>query len=176
MQSQSEEQICTFAMTVLKQKAVVSISDSTVQAQMCASVFAMLRDELLSLYAFTFSVSRKHLARVNVPPVNQYLYAHAIPADCLQPLELRGALAPYTTPSGAPIPDGYGQFAYGEGGYGTWPNEAVWDSDIAFVWVVEGENVLSNAVHLYHKYVSQVTQTGLFSPLFSMALAYRIAS
>lgn len=45
-----------------------------------------------------------------------------------------------------------------------------------FTWIIEGQNVLSNADTVTLKYVYRVTQSGLFNPLFTMALAFGIAA
>jgi len=175
IQSQSDSQIASYALTLLKRPPISSISATTPDAVACSTVFPLLRDELLSVYAFTFSVKRARLQLLASRPIDQYLYAFAIPEDCLQPLELRGSMI-YGTPSGAPEPGNCGPYPANDTS-GVWPDEGYgWDLAEPFTWVVEGSSILTNACHLFLKYVSQVTETGLFSPLFSMALAYRIAS
>lgn len=88
--SRSAEEICTFAtVALLKRKPVVSIDDTTEEAKACASVYAMLRDELLESFAWTFATGRVQLQALADAPDYQYDYQYELPSDCLMPLEAR---------------------------------------------------------------------------------------
>ena len=155
--SQSPAEIASLAMTLLKKNAVVSMDDLTIEAQQCSIWLPILRDQLLEQYAFTFATKRVQLEALTDAPAYQYLYQYPVPEDCLMELEARADI--FTTADQTTNPP-----IIAPGGMG-----------IEFTWLVEGGNIITNANAVFLKYSADVTETGLYTPSFTLALAYRIA-
>jgi hypothetical protein len=152
----SIEQIGTMAMTLLKRKPIVSITENTEQAQLVSAAYPILLDSLLEEYAWTFATERVQLQQLSTGPAFGYLYQFQMPPDLIMPLDLSGSEDEPT--AGVVWPDG------------------LWRDIDSFPWVVEGDLLLTNIPYVFLKYTYRVTETGLFSGMFTLALAHNIAA
>ena len=146
----SPGQICSMAMSLLKRNAVASLDDTTVEASACNVWYPILRDQLLELYAWTFAVKRVQLQQAAASPVYQYCYEYPLPADCLMPLEARAGIVGMDNTDPVTI-------------------------EQEFTWIVEGGSIITDAEVVFLKYSARLDESGMFTPSFSLSLAYRIA-
>ena len=154
-------QICTVALgRVGEKQAVDNLSANTTAAKLCNAIYELARDSALEEHPWPFATRRATLgvladdedddeARANTA----WQYVYALPTDIL--------------------PGGVG-CRYLETGL---PNPAP-DQQIPFVLeddADEGLVLLTNQNDAELVYTRKVTETGKFSPLFTDALAWRIA-
>lgn len=93
----SEVDICNLALANMGANAnVASISppEGSVQAQLCARFYPIARDKLLEDHEWSFAERRQYLALYATNPTDSWLYAYALPADCVKP---RAVLLPKST-------------------------------------------------------------------------------
>lgn len=152
-------QICNMALSHIGSEArVASISppDGSVEAGYCATFYDQARTEMLEPGNWRFSLRRAALAQVtNLSET--WAYAYALPSDCLRPLRI---LRPTTLVT---------VFTQDRALYE--PNDrnsAPFDIEADVLYTNEPEAVLV--------YVRDVTDTGKFTPSFSSALSYLLAS
>lgn len=74
---------------------VISISppDATIQATQAGRFFPIARDRLLEAHPWTFAIARQALALVVAPAPSEWLYAYALPNQCLKPRAVYNATA-----------------------------------------------------------------------------------
>ncbi|HEX7011598.1 MAG TPA: hypothetical protein VF161_02575 [Steroidobacteraceae bacterium] len=70
----------------------ISPPDGTRQAELCAQFYPVARDTLLE-FGWSFNTRRAALALLEVPVPDGWLYAYALPASCMKPLEVRSPLS-----------------------------------------------------------------------------------
>jgi hypothetical protein len=73
------------ALILCGETVLTSLSDNRYGAQVGANLFELLYENELQSHPWRFSMKKVALSRLNVTPLNQYQYAHQIPADCLLP-------------------------------------------------------------------------------------------
>lgn len=84
----SDVDICNLALSHLGDKAqVIDINppDGTIQAAQCGRFYPIARNQLLEMHPWTFAMRRVALALPPTTPPSEWLYAYALPADCLKP-------------------------------------------------------------------------------------------
>ena len=149
----SSVDICNLALANIGDEALVSAispPDGSVQAMHCARFYPIARDFVLALHTWGFATKRAALQTVSLddqPP--QWAFAYALPNLCLAP---KRVLLP-DSPS-----DSEGEAFLVET-----------DPDGAMV-------LYTNAEDATLVYVTKVTDTTKFSPLFVVALARLLAS
>lgn len=146
----SDVDISNLALSLLGERAeVISIRppDGTNEAAQCGRFYPLARDELLEMHAWTFATRRVALASItNTRPGFQFAYV--LPSLCLRPLSI---LAPY------------------------------WRDDANTVdYVIETDDdgrrlLFTDQPDATLRYISAITDTTRFSPLFSAALARLMA-
>lgn len=182
----SEVTICNLALSHLGDTArVASIRppDRSVQAQLCKEFYPVARDAVLEMSSWGFSTRRVQLARVALPTFTDtngnsvqgsWLYGYKQPSDLINALAVlpAGAIDDYEAnfgpASNAPYPQGYvpvpGALMYTPQPY-------------ALETLADGtEVVLTNVPDAVLRYTTLVDDTGAFSPLFTLALSYLLAS
>lgn len=149
----SEVDICNLALSNLGDSATISSIDppeGSPQAEHCATFYPMARDALLQEESWTFATKRFKLAQLDVEwPVWGYCYAK--PMDCLH----MRAIVPATAAPG--VPDHYQQF-------------------VIELNAADKEVVYTNQELAYGVYTKRLTDTQRFSPLFVIALGWRLAA
>jgi hypothetical protein len=80
--------ICNLALVKLGQPRILSIADTSKQAQALLAVWDTLRDAELRKRRWSFSVKRANLTADVAVPVHGYGLAYSLPADCLRVLTI----------------------------------------------------------------------------------------
>lgn len=80
----SEVAICNSALAKLGADRIVSLNDSSKQAQLCKEQYYKVRDELLRGHLWNFATVRKELTPLPTAPVWGYQNAFQLPTDCIR--------------------------------------------------------------------------------------------
>lgn len=147
----SEVDICNLALARLGDNATVASIDppeGSAQAEHCARFYAIARDSLLEMHAWKFATRRVQLAQLSAESWN-WSFAYAGPNDSLKLL----AVLPVSADSDAD----------------TQEYETETDSS-------GNPIILTNQEAASLRYVANVTDTTVFSPLFVDSLAWLLAS
>lgn len=168
--------ICNLALSHVGDQANVSSIDppeGSAQSEHCARFYPIARDSLLEMAYWNFTARRVDLALVtmNWP---EWQYAYALPADLLNVMGVlpHDAADDYSTRF---VPTDTPDFAHNyspvisAGRYVPQPYTVETQADGTSVLFTNVEN----AVLRYNAYVTDPTQ---FSPLFTMALTWHLAS
>ena len=75
--------ICSHALTLLGENTISSFADGTVQANICAELYPDIRDMVITMYPWSFSIVKVDLAQSSTAPVNEWTYAYPLPADAI---------------------------------------------------------------------------------------------
>lgn len=162
--------ICNMALGHIGDDTLVSsISppDGTPGAGYCARFYGQARSEMLEVGSWKFSKTRAVLAELtNISDV--WLYAYAIPSDCLRPLRI---LQPTLTHPLRVQPH-----------YETFGNRndlmlnVVVDEENSAPFQVEGSVIFTNQPEATLLYIKDVVDSTKFTPSFTTALSYLLAS
>lgn len=156
----SVPQICNMALSHIGGRAQVSsISppDGSVEAGLCATFYDTARAEMIEPGSWRFTLARATLALLGTNPSSVWAYAYAMPSNCLAPKRILRAGSTLTV------------FNQDAREYN--PN----DADSAD-FEVEGDVLYSNEPDAVLVYVRDVTDTTKFTPTFTSALSYLLAS
>lgn len=155
----STVKICNMALSHIGSSATISSinpPDGSVEAGHCETFYDLARTELLEPGAWQFSMKRAALAQVTNEST-QWLYAYALPSDCMRALRVLWA--------------GAGVNVFNES------ETAVIASDKGSAnFDIEGTVLFSNEEDAVLVYVRDVTDSGRFTASFTSALAYLLAS
>lgn len=163
----SEVDICNQALGHLGDEATISAiepPDGSIQAQHCARVYPMARDELLEMHNWHFALKRKALALLSTTELpSDWAYAYGYPS-CARVV----AVYPANVPAVA-VP----QLIF--------DHEEFINRPQAYPFTIEslddGTRVIyTNVEDATVQYVALVTDTAKFSPLFRSALARLMAA
>lgn len=147
----SEVNICNLALAHLGDNATVASIDppeGSAQAEHCARFYPVARDSLLELHAWKFATKRTRLASIDTESWS-WGFAYAEPSDALKLL----AVLPPSADS-----DAQTQPYEPETGYSS------------------ADLILCNTEDATLRYISHVTDTTRFSPLFTLTLSWHLAS
>lgn len=134
----------------------ISPPDGSVEAGHCASFYDAARTEMIEPGNWAFALKRAELAQVTNLDMG-WLYAYALPSNCMRALRVLRQ----NTAVNVFAPDGY--------------VAAADDSDSA-EFTIEGEILYCNQPDAVLVYVVDVTDTTKFTPSFTTALGYLLAS
>jgi hypothetical protein len=149
------------------------LSENTAEAQACNALYDMALDEVLAAAPWRWAMQHATLALLSGVTRTNWAYAYALPADCLTPRYLVPAgltpptlppLGPWTFPSNSWV-DGGPSLALGV----RVPFEMGYDATF-------GRILVSNAEAAELVYTARVTAVPYFPPLFTDALAWKLAS
>lgn len=142
--------ICNNALVKVGATRIIALSDDTKQARTLAAIFDVKRDAELAANPWTFAIKRALLPASSTPPAFGWSFAYPLPADYLALVEVGQDWAFY-------------------GG----------DADV-FTIETDANGSLAiltdQAAPLQVRYISRVTNAGLFPPLFVEAFACRLAA
>ena len=160
--------LCNLSLARLGDEAnVVSIEppDGSAQAAHCARFLPMVRDSLLQAHAWGFALRREALAAITMPAgVSGWLYAYAMPNQCLQLLAVQAADAPDDfTASITDADDALRSSA------AQWPHLVELTPAGAMV-------ILTDTGSAIARFVQRVDDPTLWSPLFTETLSWRLAA
>jgi hypothetical protein len=190
----SEVTICNLALSHLGDTAqVTSIKppDGSVQAQLCANFYWTARNALLEMASWGFATRRVALAEVSNPTVSSWIapdgdtetsrgtwrFAYALPSGAINVL----AVIPPGADSDYQMwfrPGEHDHLALHPQGYLPEPGAPL---DVPQPFAVETQTdgsqiVLTNVRGAILRYTTLVEDTTKFSPLFTLALSYLLAS
>lgn len=153
--------ICNIALSNLGSRAqITSISppDGTVEAGYCARFYPIARKEALDQHTWTWSKKRVLLASA-ANPSDTWLYAYALPSDCLSPLRvIQQSIARDI-------------FSYPFGPFYTVDDFNVFTERGSANFQVEGDVLLTNEPDAVLLYTRDITDTTKFSASFTTYLA-----
>ena len=75
--------ICSHALQLLGENTIASFADGTVQANVCSELYPDIRDMVLTMYPWSFSISKVDLQRSSTSPTNEWTYAYPMPSDSM---------------------------------------------------------------------------------------------
>lgn len=163
--------ICNLALSYLGDSATVASIDppeGSAQAQHCARFYPMALDLLLEAHQWNFITKRAYLAVVANCYFNEWQFAYALPSDATDVISVlpKDLYPANQSPCGV---------------YATWdyrPLEFEIDAFRDFqIETFKGQQViLSNACDAIARYCVSTVQPGMFSALFTDALAWKLAS
>jgi hypothetical protein len=158
--------ICNLALSHLGARAqITSISppDNSVEAGYCARFFPMARKEALESAKWSWTKRRVALAAVTNPS-DVWLYAYALPSDCLTPMRILQAAfisaAWWGAPS-APV---------------TFDDIAVFNEAGTAQFEIEGEILLTNEPEAVLLYTRDIVDATKYTASFTTFLSYVLAS
>ncbi len=188
----SEVTICNLALSHLGDTAAVfSIKppDSSVQAQLCAKFYYVARNSLLEMAAWGFATRRVVLAQLVPEPSDGFYvdengclegpwrFIYALPSGVINALSVqqREAPADYEAWFGPVQPDYFPPYPQG---YLPVPGAPlVVPQPFSIEARADGSQVvLTNVCDAVLRYTTLVEDTTKFSPLFTLALSYLLAS
>lgn len=178
----SEVDIVNTALSYLGDSATVtaiSPPDGSAQAALASRFYPMARNELLEMHAWGFSTARASMALLANTPLSVWKYAYALPLSVVNVLAVLdpsagsdysvdltgwgGVVGPINT-NGGPIPATVGVGAYTP-------------QDFVVETAPDGSDiVLTNQPNAVLRFTQIITDTSKFSPLFSSALSWLLAS
>jgi len=149
--------ICNLALSHIGDRAnVASISppEGSPPAAHCARLYPIARDTALEAHAWSFAVRRAQLAALTLPTTAApWSFAFALPADCLRPVALLDARTPGLAD------DGSGEIDYAVESLADGSPVVLTDSSVPVL-----------------KYIARVDNPTRYSPGFTIALSYLLAS
>tara|TARA_S200002703_G_scaffold150268_1_gene148508 strand:- start:1245 stop:1859 length:615 start_codon:yes stop_codon:yes gene_type:complete len=140
--------ICSDALIMLGASPLSSFTEGTDAAQACDRLYPDLRDSILSRYPWSWSYKKTQLARLSVPPINEFEYAYQLPGDMLSGVQ---AVFETTATNQSAINDG---------------------------WEIYGDQLYTNLETVYIDYQSTVDETKMpnyFIQLLRSAVAAELA-
>lgn len=147
----SEVGICNQALVKVGASRIVALTDDSKQARTLNAIYAVKRDAELSANPWTFAIKRAQIPASSTAPAFGWAYAYPLPSDYLAMVEVGQDYTFYDTDTGA-------LFALET------------DSNGAQAVLTDQGSPLDV------RYVSRVTNSGLFTPLFVEVLACRLAA
>ena len=160
-------QICNAALAHLGDGATISSIDppeGSAQAEHCQTFYPLARDSLLEMHAWGFATKRASLSQYSTNPTTAWAYAYAVPSDSINLIAILASDAADDLTSGLDI--------YSEEAAGTYfPQPFVSET------LTDGRQVIyTNQESAVLRYVASVTDPAQFSPLFTLALSWHLAS
>jgi hypothetical protein len=142
----SDVEICNLAISWLAGSRITSLDDDeSDEAKLCRANYDTSRRAVLEEREWTFAVKRVRLPQLAEPPLFGYDYRFLVPSDLLYSI---GVYDPADANKVNPKQTGH---------------------------VFEQGNILANTQTIDLKYIHDITNTKLFSPLFDQTVASHIA-
>lgn len=138
-------QIANYALAKLGEEPMLLLTDDTKPARLLNRIFDQVRDAELRRFRWKFSLKRAELLALVDAPLWGYSLQYPLPADFMGLIQVNDI---YLRPL----------------------------SKQAVPWSLEGGNLLTDIpAPLKIRYIAQITNTGLFDPLFVEVLACKLA-
>ena len=83
--------LCSRALLKIGAQPIASLDDGTAEAEVCANLFAPIRDALLSIHPWSFATAQEALPRLSARPAADFAHAFQLPAGFLRALSAGGA-------------------------------------------------------------------------------------
>lgn len=165
--------ICNLALAHLGDEATVSAispSDGSAQADLCARFYPIALNSLLEMHPWAFATKREVLGLLSGQDVSEWLYCYSAPTDMVNPLAVLDSEA--TNDYSASFVDQNEYPAMNGLPLGIYtPQTFVIEA------ATDGTSVIrTNLENATLRYTGLITDTTKFSPLFTNALAWLLAS
>jgi hypothetical protein len=163
----SDVVICNLALSNIGSDAIlssISPPDGSVESGLCARYYPVARQELLEMHPWTFAKSRQALSALSTNPSKVWTYAYQKPSDSLSELRI---LTTSTL-------DVYGFFPFG--GLMRADEVALFTERGSADFEVEGDTILTHEQNAVLMYVRDLVDTGKYTPGFTTALSFLLAS
>lgn len=148
----SEIEVCNLALARIGVSAFIeTLQDPSAEAAVCRLLYPISRDAVLESYPWAFARKVAPLALLSGVERAPWLHAYALPADCLAPREIW---------SGARVQRADDRIPF----------------ELQALPGLNGVALFTDREEAELIYTARVTQPGLFTTLFSSALAWRLAS
>ena len=82
--------LCSRALLRLGARSIASFDEGTAEAEVCANLYPVARDALLSAHPWNFATGQARLARLSAVPVADFSHAFQLPGDFLRVLSAAG--------------------------------------------------------------------------------------
>jgi hypothetical protein len=79
----SDIDVCSQALTLLRADPISSFSDGTNEADICSQLYQDFIKNLFSTYPWTFATKKAQLNLETAAPLNEYLYSFIVPSEAL---------------------------------------------------------------------------------------------
>ncbi len=173
----SEVDIANLSLSHLGDDATIASLDppeGSAQAEHCARFYPIARDALLEMHTWNFATRRINGAEVDALGTG-WQYAYAVPTDALHVFAIipPGAIDDYTAPNLS------GTYTLSDGSLATpLPGHSIIQTQpFALESNEDGETIIvTNQSQAVIRYVIRITDTTRFSPLFTTALTWLLAS
>ena len=73
--------ICSQALLLLGANQITSFADGTAPSSICSVLYPRVKAQTLSMYPWSFTLTKQQLGRLTTTPTNVYLYAYQLPSD-----------------------------------------------------------------------------------------------
>lgn len=160
----SAVQICNLALSYLGDDAAVTSirpPDGSPESQMCATFYPIAVSAMLELFDWSFATKKARLAPLATEDSFGWKGVFAVPSDCIRAIRVRDKDDFYAYDRDAyPHVGDYRIFRVGQ--------------DCAFG--IEGDRLYTNARSPMLTYITSEVNEARFTPLFTTALAYYLAS
>jgi len=83
--------LCSRALLRLGARSIASFVEGTSESEVCANLYPVARDALLSAHPWNFATGQAQLARLSAVPVADYSYAFQLPSDFLRAMSAGGS-------------------------------------------------------------------------------------
>lgn len=80
----SQIDLCSRALVKIGAGSISSFEDGTVEAEVAASLYSVVRDSLLSIHPWNFATAYASPPRLAATPVAEFSSAFLLPSDCLR--------------------------------------------------------------------------------------------
>lgn len=84
--SSNSVEICSHALLKLGANTISSFEDGTLEAEVSANLYPLVRDFLLAAHPWNFAIHQQDLARAATEPVADFRFAYALPRECVRVL------------------------------------------------------------------------------------------
>jgi len=84
--NENSVEICSHALLKLGANTISSFQDGTLEAEVAANLYPLVRDFLLAAHPWNFAIKQHALSRVSTAPSADFQFAYALPADCVRVL------------------------------------------------------------------------------------------
>lgn len=153
--------ICNEALVLIGQDEIVALTDATSRAKVCNRLYPSVRDAVLRAYPWNCAMVYAALTVDAAPPAWGFTYRYALPNDCLRVVYLDSDTG---TPSPLPV--------WGDTYSGAWLLSSYWMTRFKVV----GRWFYSNQTTANIRYISRVTDPGLWDTLLKTAIIERLAA
>ncbi len=79
----TDVKICSHALLLLGENEISSFSEGTTQAGICGALYPQIRDQILGMYPWSFTLKKAELAESVTAPINEWQNAFPMPSDSL---------------------------------------------------------------------------------------------